>query len=187
MSDANIIKSSRDLVSGQTLQATGISSPVDGRIGGDAAIVVKVYAFGRGVSIKRQGCNLLAREGAFELEANGKIFVFDPLGAGQANGLVTPVQGDVTATLLSLQAVDQEHLAEFGNGFGHGGVSLKTTILALPQGCGKTSMARALADKLGCTGVIDEWNPKTALTPDALHLTNDVSAVCGAIDLVSAP
>lgn len=167
------MQSGHDLVCSQSSQAFGVGSPGDGRIGGNAPIVVQIYALGRGVALKGQGGDLLGREGTFELEANGKVFVFDPLNAVQAHGLVTPVEGDVSAVFLALQAVDQEHLAEFRNGLGHSGSPFKTAILAAPQGFGKTSLGVALAEKLGCTKIVDEWGQKTALTPGALHLTSD--------------
>lgn len=168
------MKSGNDFVRSQSPKALGVGSPIAGRVGGDAPIVVEIYAIGSGVTLKRKGCNLIIREGTFELEANGEIFIFDPLFAIQAHGLVASIEGDVAPVFLSLQAVDQEYLVEFGQGIGHSGSPLKTTILALPQGYGKTSMASALADKLGCTSIVDEWNPKVPLTPGALHLTNMV-------------
>jgi hypothetical protein len=167
------MQSGHDLVTGQTPQAHGIAGPVVGRIGGDAPVVVEVYALNRGVTLVGQGSNLLGREGTFELEANGKIFVFDPIGACQAHGFVAPVKGDVTAILQPLQTVDQEDLAELGQVVGHSRSPLKTAILALPQGYGKNIIAAQLAERLGCITVVDEWHPREALQPGALHLTND--------------
>lgn len=166
--------SSYDLVRGEPSQALCVSRPGDGRIGGHAPIVVKIYALGSGVALVGQGGDLLGREGSFKLEAHGKVFVFDPLGAGHAYGLVAPVKGDVTAIFLSLQAVDQEYLAKFGNSGGHSDSPLKTTILNLPQGYGKTTIARQLALRLGCKSVVDEWFPNQPLKPNALHLTCDL-------------
>lgn len=171
------MQSSHDLVRGQSPKALGVGSPVGGRVGGYTPIVVKIYALGRGVTLVGQGGDLLFREGAFELEAHGKVFVFDPLGAIQAHGLVAPVEGNVAPVRLALQAVDQKDLPELGNGVGHGVSSVKTTILALPQGYGKTSIGQQLADKLGCTRVVEEWYAYLPLIAGALHLTNEAVEV----------
>jgi hypothetical protein len=169
------VQSGHDLVRSQSPQALGIGSPISGRIGGDTPIVVEVYALGRGVTLERQGCNLLAGQGTFELEAHGKVFVFDPLSAIHAHRLVPPVEGNVGAVFQALQAVNQENLAEFGRCVGHIGFPLKTTILMLEAGMGKTTIAKQLADHLGCTTVIDEWNWGKPLTLNALHLTNTIA------------
>lgn len=161
-----------DLVTSQPLQPCGVRSPGSVGISGHTPIVVQVYALGRGVSVVTERGNLSGRESAFELEANGKIFVFDPVNAGQAYGFVTPVEGDVPSIRLQLQAVDQEHLAKFGDGISHGNNSQKTVILSLPSGFGKTTMATALLDKIGCQEIDDDWCPLHPLKPGALHLTN---------------
>ena len=167
------------VLSGEPPQALGISSPVVGRVGGNTPIVVEVYALGRGVALEGQGSDLLGREGAFELKANGKVFVFDPLGARHANGLVTPVERHVTTLLQPLEAVDHEHLTELGNSLGHI-KPLKAAILSLPAGSGKSAIAGLLSQRLGCTSVVDEWNTDKPLTPGALHLTNDLIWIGGA-------
>lgn len=173
------MQSGHDLVAGQSPQAPGVSGPITGRVGGDAPIVVQVYALGRGITLAAQRGNLAGREGAFELEAHGKVLVFDPLGAVYANGFVTPVEGDVAAVSLSLQAVNQKDLAEFGHGVGHDGSPVETVILNLPQGFGKTSMARHFADLMGCECIVDDWHAGLPLVPGALHLTNDAVIVDG--------
>ena len=173
------MQSANDLVPCESPQALGVSGPVSGRIGGDAPIVVEVYALGRGVALEGQGSDLLGREGAFELKANGKVFVFDPLGARHANGLVTPVERHVTTLLQPLEAVDHEHLTELGNSLGHI-KPLKAAILSLPAGSGKSAIAGLLSQRLGCTSVVDEWNTDKPLTPGALHLTNDLIWIGGA-------
>lgn len=161
-----------NLVSGQPAQALGVGRPITGRVGGDTPIVVQVYALGRGVCLVGQRSNLPLREGAFELEAHGKIFVFDPLAADHANGFVTPVEGDIAAVALPVQAVDQKDLSKFGNG-GQLGAPFKTAILSLPQGSGKSLIAAELALALGCHTVVDEWTPRKPLTVGALHLTSE--------------
>lgn len=163
-----------DLISSKPLQPCGVSRPGSVSISGNTPIFVQVYALGRGVTVVTERGNLSGREGTLELEANGKIFVFEPVNAGQAYGFVTPVEGDVPTIILQLQAVDQEHLAKFGDGIGHGDNSQKTVILSLPSGFGKTSVSRDLADALGCSWIVDEWAPAKTLTPGALHLTNDL-------------
>lgn len=47
-----------------------------------------------------------------------------------------------------------------------------TAVLWMPQGSGKSTHAQAVAALLGCTHVVDEWSPGTAMQPGALHLTN---------------
>lgn len=161
-----------NLVASQFAQALGVSGPGTGRVGGDTPIVVQIYASGFGVSLVGQRNNLPLREGAFELEAHGKIFVFDPLAAGHANGFVAPVEGDIAAVGLLVQAVDQKDVSEFGNGSQFGAPS-KTAILSLPQGSGKNLIATELAVRLGCHTVVDEWTPRKPLTVGALHLTSE--------------
>jgi hypothetical protein len=49
---------------------------------------------------------------------------------------------------------------------------LKTAILSMPQGSGKTRICEQLAARLGCATVIDEWHPRWPMREGALHLTN---------------
>lgn len=56
---------------------------------------------------------------------------------------------------------------------------LKTIILTAPQAWGKTRNAQALRQELGCTRVVDEWHHGKAITPGALHLTNEHPATFG--------
>lgn len=50
---------------------------------------------------------------------------------------------------------------------------MKTIILSAPPGWGKTRNAEALRIELGCTSVVDEFNPYfDDPTPGALHLTS---------------
>lgn len=169
----SVLAAVQDLVAGQSLEAACVNRPVGGGGRGHGTISVQVYALGSGVSMARQGGNLLGREGAFELEANGKLFVFDPVEAGQAYGFIAPVEGDIAAVGQQVEAVDQEDLGEVGLArVAHDGLCKKTAILSLPQGAGKTLLANALADRLGCTSVVDEWHSRMLLKPGALHLTN---------------
>lgn len=158
-----------DLVPRQTLKPGGIVSPNGGRFGGNTSIVVQVYTFGRGVTIEAESSNLLGRKGAFELEAFGKFFTFDMAGAVQAQGLVAPIQGDVAAVSLPLQAMNQKDVAELER---HGTPSVKTVIVSLPPATGKTTLAEQMMTKFGCTSIVEEWCNREALTPGALHLTN---------------
>ena len=160
-------------VPGQPLQAGAVGAPVGGAAGGDAPIVVKVYALGSGVAVPGQGADLCLAQGAFELEARGQRLVIDPLGARVTHRLVTPVQGDIAAVWQQVEAVDQEDLAKFGHGATHSGwTSKETAILSLPQGMGKTLFAHAIAARIGCAHVVDEWSPADALLAGALHLTS---------------
>lgn len=38
---------------------------------------------------------------------------------------------------------------------------------------GKTTLAHALARRLGCTAVVDEWAHGVYVVPGALHLTSE--------------
>ena len=163
--------SGHHLVTGKPLQPPTVGRPSGLRLDRYASIVVKVYALGCGITLAGQRCDLTRREGTFELEANGKILVCDPRAARHAYGLVTAIKRNVAAVYLSLQAVDQKELAKVGDGV-HIGSPGNTSILVLPQGFGKTTMARQLAQQLGCRGVVDEWAHNTPLLPQALHLTN---------------
>lgn len=172
-SDSSVL----DQAPGQPLQACAVSLPVGLAGGGQATVAVEVYALGRGVSLAGQGGDLLGRQGAFELEANGQRFIFDPLGAAHTHRFVSAVEGDVAPIWQMVQAVNQKDHAELGNGVsagavGHVGTPLKTAILSLPQGMGKTTMAHQVARWLGCTAIVDEWNPGLAVLPGALHLTS---------------
>ena len=169
------MESVHDAVPSQSGQPISVGSPGNGRTGGDTPIVVEVYALGRGVSVAGQGGDLAGRQGTFELEANGKVFVFDPLSAGHSHRFVTPVQGDIAAIGLPVEAVDQENLAELRPSFCHSGTPCKTAILNLPAGMGKTLIAHSLAQRLGCSHVVEEWNGQY-IRPGALHLTNGVAA-----------
>lgn len=61
----------------------------------------------------------------------------------------------------------------------HGRLQAKTAILTLPQGSGKTLLGHALAARLGCARVVDDWSEGQALLQGALHLTHSpVSEVC---------
>lgn len=45
-------------------------------------------------------------------------------------------------------------------------------FLIAPPGCGKSTVAPALAARLGCTRIVDEWRPGLPVQPGALHLSN---------------
>ena len=47
-----------------------------------------------------------------------------------------------------------------------------SVIIYGPQGCGKTTNAKALADHFGLTKIVDPWCPGDELPDDALALTN---------------
>lgn len=56
-----------------------------------------------------------------------------------------------------------------------------STIIYGPQGCGKTSNAKALAQHLGLSNIIDDWMPDDELPEDTLALTN-AENVSGALN-----
>ena len=166
------MESVHDLVRGEPTQALGVSSPISGGVGWNTPIVVEVYALGCGVALVGQRGDLLGRKGSFELEAHGKVFVFDQIGAVKSNRFVAPIEGDIAAIGQPVETIDQEHFAKLGGGAGQNKTPCKTAILSLPQGMGKTTMGYDLAQRLGCTCVVDNWYPAMRLTPGALHLTN---------------
>lgn len=45
-------------------------------------------------------------------------------------------------------------------------------VLTAPQGIGKTQKAEALAAKLGCQYIVDDWNGQDALRAGTLAITN---------------
>ena len=157
---------------GQQLQPVAVGAPVGGRVGGDAPVVVEVYALGRGIAAAGQGAHLVVGEGAFELESHGVRVVVDPAGAVESHRLVSPIERHVLATWQTVEAVDQEQLAKFGFGVGHSPLQAKTAILSLPPGTGKTLLARDMAARLGCRWVVDCWCEDLPLLQGALHLTH---------------
>jgi hypothetical protein len=75
--------------------------------------------------------------------------------------------------MKALEAEDREHFAKLGFDFhSHAQRPLKTAILSLPQGAGKSTIACELARWLGCSWVADEWNSSLPLRMGALHLTS---------------
>lgn len=172
------MQSDHDLVSSQALQPGGVSGPISGRPGGNTPIVVQVYALKCGVTIKTESSGLINRKDFFELEAFGKFLTFDMAGAISAQGLAAPIQGHVAAVSLPLKAMDQKDVAELERINSHGACSLKTVIVNLPPESGKTVLAEQLMARFGCTSIVEEWCNRDALTPGALHLTNqDLFAV----------
>lgn len=166
-------RSVHDTVLDQTLQPLAVGTPGSGAAGGDAPVVVEVYALGSGVAVKGEGGDLPGRQCALELEAHGKRIVFDPLSAGKTDWKGPTVKGDVRPVILSLEAVDEEDQAELGFvGCTHEKPPLKTAILSLPQGFGKSTVAHDLARWLGCTTIVEEWSPAKPVVVGALHLTN---------------
>lgn len=158
---------------GQQPQPLAVGGPVGGVRGQRAT--VQVYALGAGVAIARDRADLIIREGALELEANGKTLVFDPLSTRVTYGLVVPIEGYVAAVGQSVEAVDE---AQGGDGIGavvghgDGDGDGHAVILSLPRGSGKTLVGRKLASMLGLRWVVDPWLPGQPLVRDALHLTD---------------
>lgn len=157
---------------GQELQAGAVGGPGLVAIGGDATVAVQVYALGRGIVLPGEPAHLGLGEGAFELEAHGVGLVVDPVGAAESHRLVTPIERYPLAVWPLVEAVDQEELAEFGLGLGHGHLQAKTAIVNLPPGAGKTLLGRQLAARLGCAWVVDDWADGRPLLAGGLHLTH---------------
>lgn len=157
---------------GEQLQALAVGEPVLVVSGGDAAVAVEVYALSRGVWPGSERGKLTLSELAFEVEADGEVFVFDPTRSVKADWLAVSVDGHVAAIGASHEAVGQPDQAEVGIDGRHGDPLVKTAILSMPQGSGKTLMAAELAARLGCKSVVDYWTPTKRATPGALHLTH---------------
>lgn len=162
-----------DAQAGQEPQTLAVSAPVGGVRGQWAA--VQVYSLGAGVAIARDRADLIIREGALELEANGKTLVFDPLSTRVTNGIVVPIESHVAADWQSVDAVDEAQggqrlgaVVGHGDGDGDG----RAVILSLPRGSGKTLVGRKLASMLGLRWVVDPWLLGQPLVRDALHLTD---------------
>lgn len=47
-----------------------------------------------------------------------------------------------------------------------------TVVLSAPPCWGKTVLSKMIADKFGCVGIQDDWNPARPLFEGHLHLTN---------------
>jgi len=161
-----------DFVPSKPSQALGVSSPIGGGFFGEASVVVEVYTFGSGVSIKGQGDDLPRSESAFELETHGEYLVFDPVASTKANWVVASIHCEIRAVGEPLEAVDQEDVTELGCGAFQGKSPYKTVILSLPPATGKTTVRHALAQRLGCTCIVEEWRPHLGVVPGGLHLTN---------------
>ena len=161
-------------VSGKRLKSLGISGPGSIGAGGNAAVVVEVYALGRGICIERKHLDLSHTQCAFELETHDKFFVIDPDAAIKINGLVTPVERNVMPSWQPIEAVDQKNLAKFTGYSRHDASFTKTVILSLPQGAGKSTIAQRMAARLGCFLIVDQWQFYMPLIRGALHLTQQV-------------
>lgn len=133
---------------------------------------VQVYAIGAGITIGRERSDLTGRQGALELEANGKFFVFDVLSARKADWFVSVVERDVAAIWHQIKAVDEVKPPQGRDAFLHACSSQKTCIVTLPQGIGKTTLAPKLAAALACHTIVDDWGPNLTVLPGALHLTS---------------
>ena len=169
---ATLIGSHNNLVPSQALQPLAVGRPVGCAIGGDAPVVVEVYAIGSGVTPCGKRNDLALAQGAFELEANREVFVFDKRFTTKTERLVVAVEGYVAAVGQTVQAIDQQELAQFDDFIAHELSPDKTAILSLPQGMGKSTMGRPLAARLGHRLVVDDWRPELPLVKGALHLTS---------------
>ncbi len=138
----------------------------------DCFEVVQVYAVGAGIAVERDRDDLQPREGALELEAHGNHYVVDPLKAVEAQWRVVSIESVVGASRLQIDAVEQIQLTKFGCCGGHESAPRKTAILTAPQGFGKSTIAHAMAAFIGCTHVVEEWDPATPAVLGALHLTS---------------
>jgi hypothetical protein len=55
---------------------------------------------------------------------------------------------------------------------------MRTTILFGAQGAGKSSAGRAIAARLGCSAVVNDWNGRSPLPKGVLVLTNLAPGQC---------
>ena len=170
----SVLAAVQDSVTRQPLETLYVNLPILRRTHRVHGINVQLYALGRGVTVTGKGSNLLRREGSFELEANGMVFVFDPIDARHAYGFVASIESDIAAISHLIEAVDEEDLPEFGLArVAHDDVFKKTVVLSLPQGMGKSTIAKKLATQLGLTRIVDSWDDiSMPLIPGALHLTH---------------
>lgn len=172
----SVLAAVQDPVPSQPLETMYVNLPVLRRIHWVQSTCIQLYALGRGVTVTGKGSNLLRREGSFELEANGMVFVFDPIDARHAYGFVASIESDIAAISHLIEAVDEENLPEFGlTRIAHDDVFKKTVVLSLPQGMGKSTIAKKLATQLDLTRIVDSWDDiSMPLIPGALHLTHAV-------------
>ena len=49
---------------------------------------------------------------------------------------------------------------------------MSAVIFSAPQAWGKTRNAKQLAREHGCKRIVDDWDIRYPITPDAIHLTN---------------
>ena len=161
-----------DRKAGQQIHPSTVEIPGRAIARGDGPVVVEIYTVGAGVTVKGEGSDPSGREGRLELEANGTRLVVAPLCAIQADWCVVPIEGYVAAVRLQIEAVNQEELAKFGNVGGQGFTPQKTAIFSAPAGFGKSTIAHAMAAFIGCTHVVEEWDPATPAVLGALHLTS---------------
>lgn len=147
--------------------------PVRGSADRIGVLPIQVYAIGAGITVSGERSDLTGRQGTFELEANGKFFVFEVLCARKADWFVSVVERDVAAIWQQIKAVDEVKPPQGRDAFLHACSSQKTCIVTLPRGIGKTTIAPELATALGCHTIIDDWGPKLTVLPGALHLTSE--------------
>ena len=154
-------------------KSLGISRPGSAGAGGDAAVVVEVYALGRGVSIERKHLDLSGDQCAFELETNDRFFVIDPDAALRIEADMASVEWEKLPSRHVFEAVDKTNLAEsvVYSRSRHDVSRQKAVILSLPQGAGKSTIAQCMAARLGCFLIVDEWRVGQSLIQGALHLT----------------
>ena len=112
--------------------------------------------------------------------AQGVDFTPDAVTHGNVDAVVQLQDGVRMAIMLddkhAVAGIDVQDSGEV-----HGAVPLKTPILYMQQGSGKSLVAAQVAALLGCTSVVDEWNTDKPLTPGALHLTNEWIWIGGAV------
>lgn len=157
---------------GQPLEAPAVQIPVGSTDGWPRTLNVELYTPGIGITLAREGDDVVRGEGSLEFERHGIRVVVDPLNARKADWLVAPIESHVAAVRLQIEAVDQKELAKLGHSVWHGTAPAKTAILCAPAGFGKSTIAHAMAAFIGCTHVVEEWNPATPAVLGALHLTN---------------
>lgn len=59
--------------------------------------------------------------------------------------------------------------------------SLVSVVVVAPQGAGKTRFAQQLAERFGCTSIVDDWDGRGNVPAGALVLTNvDIASIVAA-------
>lgn len=155
----------------EALKASTVGIPVLSSGKGLSAIVVKVNALQVVITAVADVNSICCSQGLLQRESTGASLVINPVVALPSNGLVVAIQRQIATIAQALQAIGQQSAA---NGVRHSEspTQLKAAILLGHAGSGKSQIAQGLAPALALHQIVEEWNPASALTLGALHVTN---------------